>query len=307
MTQTLRKYFHPFIGRILFWNAILLVLVKVVLPHSALQLASIIDTIPVFDSREIINLTNEVRTAQSLAPLIANSKLDLAASEKLTDMAEKEYFAHTSPDGTTPWFWMKKNQYQYSVAGENLAIGFFTADETVKAWLNSPSHKANILNSKYREIGVAAKAVQIGDRKGILVVQMFGLPASLVISTAVSVTPKPTPPHVAIVTPKPITTAQSQTQGATIENSVSTDIVATSVITPIKVAFESPENIIKLSGILNNTYMAYALLVAMLSALTFFLFERNRSTAFKVAFNFALFILAIVVPVSQISFQGLIF
>ena len=309
MVQFLEKYFHQHIGRILFWNVVMLVFVKIIIPQSVFQVASIIDNIPVFDSREVISITNDSRISEHLQPLKANSELDIAASEKLNDMAIKEYFAHTSPEGVTPWFWIKKSQYSYSTAGENLAIGFFTAKETVQAWLNSPSHRANIMNPKYQDIGVAVKGVQIGNQKGILVVQMFGLSAVQAVpptTVVLSKNPNPVPtstPRLAVLTPTP-TIPTPQAQG---ESTVSTDTSIATVESPIPVKFEDTENITKWSYRLNSVYTTYALLVALLSMITFFLFERSRLTAMRMVFNFALFALALIIPIAQISFKGFIF
>ena len=71
----------------------MLIFIKLVLPQSAFQFATLVGSIPTFDSREIIRLTNEARSANQLAPLSANSYLDIAAEEKLNDMAVQEYFA----------------------------------------------------------------------------------------------------------------------------------------------------------------------------------------------------------------------
>ena len=309
MVRFLEQYFHRHISRILFWNVVMLVFVKIVIPQSVFQVASIIDSIPVFNSREIIDVTNESRVSGHLQPLKANSQLDIAASEKLNDMAIKEYFAHTSPQGVTPWFWIKKSQYSYSVAGENLAIGFFTAKETVQAWLNSPSHRANILNPKYQDIGVAVKGVQIGNQKGTLVVQMFGLPGiQTTVPTTVALAKNPNPiptstPQTAVLTPTPAIPTP-QTQG---ESTISTDINVATVQSPVSVKFEDTENLTKWSYKLNSIYTTYALFIALLSMVTFLLFERSRLTAMRMAFNFALFALAVIIPVAQVSFKGLIF
>jgi hypothetical protein len=306
MLTQLRKYYHPYFKHFIFFNVLGLIFVKLVFPQSVFQLATILDAFPVFDSREIIKATNEARATENLPALRASSLLDLAASEKLSDMAIKEYFAHTSPEGVTPWFWIKKNNYKYSVAGENLAIGFFTAEDTVEAWLNSPSHRANILNGKYREMGVAVKGVEIGDRKGILVVQMFGLPAGTLVTTSAQpnttpIQPAPTADPNAL----PIPVAGAKTEE--LPTLISTDITIKPVENPVAVKFEDAENIAHWSRWLNSAFAVYTLGIAMLSIFVFFLIERSRKVAFRVAFNFALFFITILTPVSPLTFQGLIY
>lgn len=303
MSNILQKYSN-IAGKILFWNLILFVFVKIVLPHSAFQLASLIDTLPVFDSREIIKSTNEARVAAGLSPLKANSKLDIAATAKLNDMAIDEYFAHVSPDGTDPWFWFRSAQYKYSVAGENLAIGFLTAKDTVAAWLNSPSHKANIMNGQYQEIGVAVKGARINGREGIVVVQMFGRPLSQGIPAQVKQQPAPVMPPVAVATvPGVVKASETTAPVQTISTDVNIEVPAAPIPVPVR-EYSDPGN--KVSGMLNSAFAVYALAIFILSVFAFFL-ERNRSMAFKMSLNFAIFLLTLSVPAIKLSFQGLIF
>ena len=324
----LHKYFHPLSGKLIFWNVILLVFIKLVLPQSAFQLAIFVSSVPVFDSREVIRLTNEARSVNKLAPLQANSQLDIAAEEKLNDMAIKEYFAHISPAGTTPWFWIQQAQYKYKVAGENLAIGFTTSQDIVKAWLNSPSHKANILNSQYQDIGVAVKGVKIGETTGVLVVQMFGLPAqvgkpSVQVSLAGSnPSPSPAPLISPALSPAVIS---GQTKGEIIAEPeitvnpsiylqyVSTDTEIPAVTEPMRVQFKDAENTVKWTAILNNTFAIYSLFLAILSIISFIVFEKSclpaqaGHTALKTSLHAAIFILAALVPSVGITLKALIF
>lgn len=124
----------------------------------------------------LINLVNQGRQEAGLQPLIENEKLDSAAKLKAEDMVQKEYFSHQSPEGTNPWYWFKAAGYNYKYAGENLAIGFFDSQDVYWAWLNSPSHKDNLLNSKYKEMGIAVLS-GFGPNNAIVVVQLFGSPA----------------------------------------------------------------------------------------------------------------------------------
>lgn len=307
MLKFLKLHLHPLGGRIIFWNFVLLLAIKVVIPYSAFQSASLLGLTPPFDSREIIKVTNEARIAQNLQALRPDAKLDLAAAEKLNDMAIQEYFAHTSPTGVNPWYWIKDAQYKYSVAGENLAIGFVTANDTVQGWLNSPSHRANILNEQYLNIGVAVKSVEINGREGVLVVQMFGKPLSSTV--AIAKTPAPTPSSNINPTPVKLTNALPQTEGETITvvQEVSTDTSVKSVKEPIAVQSYNSEKIVKVSNVLNNAFSIYAMIISAFTITAFFLFERSKGMAFKMALNVALLILVIMLPASQISSQGLIF
>lgn len=277
-----------------------------IIPHSALQSASLLGLTPSFDSREIINETNQIRIGNNLSTLTVNTRLDLAASDKLNDMAMKEYFAHVSPTGVEPWYWIKNAQYKYSVAGENLAIGFFSAKDTVQAWLNSPSHKANLLSTNYREIGVAVKTVEINGREGILVVQMFGSPSPGPVAN-IPKTPAPTP-RLALNSPTPVDlTPQTKGETTVTEQKISTDIGIAPIHTAKAIEVHDTEKLIKLSKILNNSFSAYSTVIAFMSVAVFFFFERNRRTGLKMAFNIAVVILAILIPGTQILSDALIF
>lgn len=122
----------------------------------------------------IIKYVNESRESQGLYPLSENEKLNEAAQKKLNDMIENKYFSHTSPAGVEPWHWFSETGYDYKYAGENLAINFETAEAQHKAWMKSPTHRKNILNTDYREIGVAVGAGEIGGETAIITVQEFG-------------------------------------------------------------------------------------------------------------------------------------
>lgn len=122
----------------------------------------------------VVVLTNKDRTANGLSELKVNTKLSEAAYQKALDMIKNDYFAHVSPSGKTPWSWMEAENYDYIYAGENLAINFKTPDATETAWMNSPSHRENILNKNYDEIGVAEAVGVINGQESVVVVAMFG-------------------------------------------------------------------------------------------------------------------------------------
>ncbi len=128
-------------------------------------------------TERIIQLTNAERTKRNLNALKINTKLTQAAQEKGEDMLKNDYFAHISPSGVTPWFWMNKEGYSYQVAGENLAIDFLEAEDVVAAWIASPSHKENMLLPDYTETGVAAVTGEFQGGTSTIVVHFFGLPA----------------------------------------------------------------------------------------------------------------------------------
>lgn len=127
----------------------------------------------------LVDLTNIDRAGEGLHSLTVNSTLVEAAQLKANDMAAKGYFAHNSPDGKTPWYWLGEAGYSFSYAGENLAVFFGDSEDVSRAWMNSPSHRANILNSHFTEIGIATAEGVYQGRQTVFVVQMFGTPSAL--------------------------------------------------------------------------------------------------------------------------------
>ena len=126
----------------------------------------------------LIDLANHSRISENLTILKHSLLLNDAALLKAEDMIKGDYFSHDSPTGITPWHWFDRAGYSFVHAGENLAVDYFDSESVDKAWLNSPTHRANILNYKYKDIGIA---VMPGSYKGhdtIYVVQMFGSPLS---------------------------------------------------------------------------------------------------------------------------------
>jgi hypothetical protein len=125
----------------------------------------------------IVDLTNNEREDQTLGQLRRSSILDVAAQMKAQDMADNEYFAHFSPTGVSPWFWFAETQYNFVNAGENLAIHFTDSGEVVDAWMESPAHRANIMNGNYTEIGVGTAEGEFEGFKTLYIAQFFGTPA----------------------------------------------------------------------------------------------------------------------------------
>jgi uncharacterized protein YkwD len=119
---------------------------------------------------QVIQRTNLKRQARNLPALVVNEQLSNAAYAKAQYILQRQYFSHEGWEG-----FIRQSGYNYCSAGENLGLNHTEAGEVVEAWMLSPSHRANLLKGKYREIGVA---VVRGKYKGIddavIIVQMFG-------------------------------------------------------------------------------------------------------------------------------------
>lgn len=124
----------------------------------------------------LVDLTNQSRGFSGKPLLFVNPILEKAAQAKAEDMAAKGYFSHTRSDGLAPWDFLERAGYQFRYAGENLAVNFFDSQDIIKAWLASPRHRANILNSNFTEIGIGIAKGFYKGKNGIFIVQFFGQP-----------------------------------------------------------------------------------------------------------------------------------
>ena len=102
----------------------------------------------------VVELTNIERANAGLQPLTLDLQLVDAAQDHSNDMAQDDFFSHTGADGSTVGSRVTDTGYQYSTVGENIAAGQTTAAEVVEGWMNSPGHRANILNGNFTEIGI---------------------------------------------------------------------------------------------------------------------------------------------------------
>jgi uncharacterized protein YkwD len=129
-----------------------------------------------FTEQDFLALTNSARAQSGLAPLSLNGELEQAAMAKAQDMANNHYWDHFRPtDKKAPWDFIHESGYQYTVAGENLARGFTTPTGITNAWMESPTHRANVLSPKYTEVGFASiRAAGTDGQTVLLTVQMFG-------------------------------------------------------------------------------------------------------------------------------------
>ena len=152
----------------------------------------------------VVEMTNEERQQLNAPDLRRNSTLDEAARLKAEHMAENQYFSHYSPAGVSPWHWFNEAGYSYAHAGENLAIHFTDSSEVVEAWMDSPTHRANIVNANYTEIGVGTARGTYEGYDTVYVVQLFGTPAYVPASSVV--------PEVEVVSAEPEPVVESNSE-----------------------------------------------------------------------------------------------
>ncbi|MEI8338344.1 MAG: CAP domain-containing protein [bacterium] len=131
-----------------------------------------------YSNSALLAATNANRLANSQAELTINNDLTSAAQAKAEDMVKRDYWAHIAPDGKTPWAFINESGYKYKAAGENLAFGFNSSEQAVAGWMNSPSHRENMLKPDYREVGFGIAYSQNFQNKGpeTIVVAEYGEP-----------------------------------------------------------------------------------------------------------------------------------
>jgi hypothetical protein len=155
---------------------------------------------------DLFNQTNQQRTANGLPALKLNAKLNQSAYLKGQNMFSENYWAHVSPSGIQPWYWFTQAGYAYSYAGENLAKDFETTTGTIAGWMNSPGHKANILNSHYTEVGFSVLNGTLVGGQTTLVVAHYAAPAATATPAPPAAAQTPSKPATLSATPAPTPT-----------------------------------------------------------------------------------------------------
>ncbi len=127
--------------------------------------------------QSVLDGMNAARAERDLPPLHFESRLDSSADDRMRDMEEIGYWSHESPDGRSPFLWLGRHHYDFSFAGENLAVGFETAELLVDSWMESKGHRDNILSPFYTECGIAViEGSTTGRRAGKSIVVLFARP-----------------------------------------------------------------------------------------------------------------------------------
>jgi hypothetical protein len=192
----------------------------------------------------VVKLTNSERADLAEAPLRRSAVLDAAAQMKANHMVKNEYFAHYAPNGTSPWYWFEQAGYTYAHAGENLAIHFTDSSEVVDAWMKSPTHRENIVNGNFTEIGVGTAKGEYEGYDTVYVVQLFGTPAAppkpVVAKPVVAAASTPAPAPVSAPTPTPVTLDLPEITPQEIESLEDGDETVLAANTP-KEELETPE------------------------------------------------------------------
>ena len=198
--------YHPYLLRQRFLSITVIFIIISNLLFSALGLVTINASI---DSNSIYNLQNQERLKYSLSELTVNPLLVESATQKAEAMLLSDCWSHYCPDGKSPWDFFDNVGYDYIYAGENLGEGFSENEMLMSAWMNSPTHRENILNSKFTEVGIGfAKGDYQGIKNNIIVVVHFGSTSEhneAIITPTISQNPTVTPIETIDKTPPAIT------------------------------------------------------------------------------------------------------
>lgn len=159
------------------------------------------------ESGTLMSLINSERQQRNLFTLVTNSSLITAAAEKSQDMIGRDYFAHVDPDGNYVWYRIENAGYKpYKILGENLAIDFSTSEGMVKAWIDSPSHRANLLHTDFIDQGLTALYGDYQGRYTNLTTSLFGALAGVQSQTTPLPAPAPQPEPTPAPAPAPAPT-----------------------------------------------------------------------------------------------------
>lgn len=175
-------------------------------------------------ARVLIDLTNQNRASGNLSPLTYSPLLEKASHLKAEDMAANGYFAHNSPQGLTSWYWFAKVGYDYKYAGENLAVNFTNSEDVSNGWMNSPTHRANIMSPDYKEIGISMAPGVYQNNNTIFVVQMFGTPKETIKVTPHTEEKKETTTAVSVLPTTKVTPKKESVKVSTVKQEKETKI-----------------------------------------------------------------------------------
>ncbi len=189
MRAHLKKFFipheendyHPHIlhtKRAIFYSSVFL-FIKGLVFLFAILLPSVVFVMPdvlAGEETKLLALTNNLRLEKGLTTLSPIVPLHVSSKYKASDMADLHYFSHISPNGYGLAHFLATAGYRYNTAGENLAMGFSSAEEIFSSWVQSPTHYANLIDPEYKEFGVAMESGTYNDLATVYVAQHFGSP-----------------------------------------------------------------------------------------------------------------------------------
>ncbi len=173
-TKEYLKHYYPFIP--LFASIGFLLVVLLSPAHNKQQ--SVLAAATNVSPAALLETTNIQRSSISATKLTINERLSNAAQKKAEDMVTRNYWSHKTPEGSDPWSFIVEEDYTYKKAGENLAYGFDNSDAVITGWMNSKSHRENLLDKDFTEVGfgTANSSNFNGGGASTVVVAMYAQP-----------------------------------------------------------------------------------------------------------------------------------
>ena len=224
----------------------------------------------------LVALTNQDRLAGGITGVTEDPLLDQAAQAAANDMAAKGYFAHVSPDGKSPWYWLDQVGYNYSYAGENLAVNFTDSSSVEAAWMNSPTHRANIEKPQYTQVGFGTANGMYEGNETTFVVEFFATPPMAAVAEAIPAASAP----IAVAKPPAIVKAPTVTAPTAPEVLSSQTTVAPTVTLTAPPAASAPQTgwlSSLLASPLSTVETIFALLFAAIAAFFVAIVARGKA------------------------------
>lgn len=170
----------------------------------------------------LLSLTNNLRAQKGVSQLDESQLLQVSASLKAQDMSTNQYFSHVSPDGRTLKDYLKEAGYSYKTAGENLAMGFNTAEDIFAAWMKSSSHLNNLIDPDFSEHNLALSSGLYSDIPTVFVAYHFGTEESVSAQG----------PSTHAVSPEAVETPKQEPTQDNIPGDTTTQVVSEIPLTP---------------------------------------------------------------------------
>jgi len=241
-------------------------------------------------SRNIIALTNQLRKSLDLKDLKENNRLNQAAYNKVQDMFINQYFAHTSPSKKNLESFLKQAGYNFSISGENLAVGFSDANEVVEAWKNSPTHYSNLVDTDFSEIGVSMAEGLFKDTDTVFTAQYFALPNESItpVEKVVKVNaPVKTPAKIESSTKAVLSVKEDAKDTVLDKASSTTELISSSTIVLDTLVSSSTNELASSTSVIESADVATSASPVIAAAVIIDQPEKQTETLVKVTANLA--------------------
>lgn len=172
-----QNHYRPHLIRRQGLSLVIVIVFVLQISYNFFQTGSVLGQSTDITRQRLLAATNTQRAREGAIKLEQSQALNSAAQAKVNDMFQNQYWAHTSPGGVAPWQWIKQSGYAYDYAGENLAKGFHTSQGVITAWLDSPEHRENMLDDRFREVGFAVKNGSLNGVNTTLIVALYAAPS----------------------------------------------------------------------------------------------------------------------------------